>query len=218
MPCGASSLMQRLAERQHEGLAGVVHRRARPRQEARDRGDVEHAAAMPRQAVDEGERQVGERAHVEIDHARAARRDRASAARPTSPKPALLTMYCGSSPRAASASPIRAAASGCARSIASTSGCGRPVGGDLGGQLVQPLLAPRHQHQLVAVAGKHPRQLRADAGRRAGDERDRRHAPPPPARGARADAARCARVDDTPSRSATRQIRLSSNSEAAPSA
>ncbi len=100
-----------------------------------------------------------------------------SAARPTSPKPALLTMNCGSSAWAASASPIRAAAPGCARSSASTSGFGPPARGDLGGQFVQPLLAPRHQHQGVAMAGEDARQLGADAGRGAGDERDRRHAP-----------------------------------------
>ena len=36
----------------------------------------------------------------------------------------------------------------------------RPAGGgDLGRQFVQPLLAARHQHQIVAMPGKHPRQL-----------------------------------------------------------
>ena len=39
-----------------------------PGRKARDRGDVENAAAMPREAVDESERQLGERPHVEIDH------------------------------------------------------------------------------------------------------------------------------------------------------
>ena len=60
--------MQRLAEREHESLAGVVHRRPRPRQKSRHRCDVKQAAAVPAKAVDEREREIGERAHVEVDH------------------------------------------------------------------------------------------------------------------------------------------------------
>ena len=68
MPRPANSLMQGLAERQHIGLAGVIDRHAGAGQEGRDRRHVENAAAMARQAVDESERQFGQRAHIEIDH------------------------------------------------------------------------------------------------------------------------------------------------------
>ena len=87
---------------------------------------------------------------------------------------------------------------------------------DLSGQFVQPLLAARHQHQSVAVARKDAREFRADARRCAGDERNRRHALPLWFATRWRKAIRS--VDDTPSRSATRQIRLSSYSETAPSA
>ena len=70
---------------------------------------------------------------------------------------------------------------GCARSIGSTSGFGRPAGRDLR----RPARSSRCSRRATSTSawplrGKHARQLRADAGRRAGDERDRRHAPPLP--------------------------------------
>ncbi len=45
----------------------MIGREARPRQEAGDGGDVEDAAAVAGDAVDETQRQIGERAHVEVD-------------------------------------------------------------------------------------------------------------------------------------------------------
>ena len=60
--------MQRLAEGQHIGLAGVIDRHAGAGQEGGDRRHVENAAAMPGEAVDKGKRQFGERADVEVDH------------------------------------------------------------------------------------------------------------------------------------------------------
>ena len=140
-----------------------------------------------------------------------------AAARPTSPKPALLTMYCGSSARAASASPIRAAASGCADVEGQRQRPPPAGGGDPIGKLVQLLLAARHQNQIVAVPGEDARQRGADAGRRAGDDRDRSHAPLPLAPATRWRSAMRS-VEETPSRSATRQIRLSSKPDTAPSA
>src|SRR5262249_4225733 len=48
--------MQRLAEREHIGFAGVIDRHARTGHEGRDRGDVEDAATAALETVDEGER------------------------------------------------------------------------------------------------------------------------------------------------------------------
>ena len=60
--------MQRLAERKHIGFAGVIDRHAGTGHECRDGGDVEDAAAPAFEAVDEAEREFGERAHVDVDH------------------------------------------------------------------------------------------------------------------------------------------------------
>ena len=61
-------LVQSLAEREHERLAGIINGHTGPRHEGGNRGDVEDAAAMTREALHESERQFGERADVEIDH------------------------------------------------------------------------------------------------------------------------------------------------------
>jgi hypothetical protein len=47
----------------------MIDGHAGSRQEAGDRGDVEDAATMALQAVDEGERQVGQSPHIDVDHA-----------------------------------------------------------------------------------------------------------------------------------------------------
>ncbi len=97
-----------------------------------------------------------------------------SAAVPESPKPALLTTISGSRFATKAAADLRdrivlfevdrqhrsAAAFPSLRSH-------RPAH-----QADPP---PRHQNELMTVRGKHPRQFRADAGRRAGDQRDRLH-------------------------------------------
>ena len=59
--------MERFAEGEHVGLAGVIDRPARPRHESRQRSHVEDAASAALEAVDEGEREIGKRAHVQVD-------------------------------------------------------------------------------------------------------------------------------------------------------
>src|SRR6202034_510786 len=86
-------------------------------------------------------------------------------------------------------------------------------GGDFVGERDEAIFASRHQDELMAVSRKNARQLRADAGRGAGDERDRVHVSPPTRR--RNAMRSCC---DTPSRSAARQTRLSSSSSRWPSA
>ena len=96
-----------------------------------------------------------------------------AAAAPSSPKPALLTTISGSSPSTSSASPIGSTAS---RPFEIDRQDDRPrvaPRGDRVGELGQPLLAPRDQHELVAVPRELVRERRADAGRCAGDQRDR---------------------------------------------
>src|ERR1700738_2171939 len=61
-------LVQRLAERDHVRLGRVVDRHARPRHEPRDRCHIEDAALAPFDALDEGQRELGERADVYVDH------------------------------------------------------------------------------------------------------------------------------------------------------
>jgi len=61
--------MERLAEREHIGLGSVVDRHARPRQEARDRAEIEDTAAVADQLIGKAQRQIGERSDVDRDHA-----------------------------------------------------------------------------------------------------------------------------------------------------
>ena len=146
------------------------------------------------------------------------------AAGPISPKPALLTTIGGVEPARGqlrgdapdSIPPLEIDAQHRRRRAAR--------GGDLVGERGEPLLPPRHQNQLMAVRGEDTRQRRADARRRAGDQRDRLHEASPPCVAPCAASApmrwrssirsRC----DTPSRSAARQRRLSSSSSRLPSA
>ena len=149
-----------------------------------------------------------------------------SAAEPTSPKPALLTTFAGSSPR-------RGQLLGDARDgiapfeVDADNGRPRPPGcGDLIGERVEPVFAPRHQCQFMTAIGEHAGKLSADAGRGAGDERHRFHASLPVLDRFRqrrlrrrcGGAMRYALCDDTPSRSAARHSRLSSSSSRRPSA
>ncbi|KIT81856.1 hypothetical protein QT20_00140, partial [Staphylococcus aureus] len=55
-------------EREHIGLAGVVHGHAGSRQERGDRAEIEDTAAVADQLIGEAQRQVGQRADVDIDH------------------------------------------------------------------------------------------------------------------------------------------------------
>ena len=102
---------------------------------------------------------------------------------------------------------------------------GRPrlaFGGNGVGERGQRLLAPRDQHELVAMAGKFVRQRRPDAGGRAGDDGDGAfllgHAWPPSRRPATRARSSIRSREEMPSRSAARQIRLLSNSLTWPSA
>ena len=167
---------------------------------------------MPGEAVDKGQRQFGERADVEVDHAKlfvsveigrragqpetgivdhdrgleAARRKLRRNARN---RVALFKIDCQHRrPRP-------------------------PGGGDFVGKCDETVFAPRDQDEFMAISRKNARQFRADAGRGAGDERDRFHVSPPTRR-----RSAMRSFADTPSRSAARQIRLSSSSSRWPSA
>ena len=50
---------------------------------------------------------------------------------------------------------------------------------DLVGQSLKAVLTPRDKHKFVTMCREHPRQLRADAGGSAGDQRDGLHASSP---------------------------------------
>ncbi len=144
-----------------------------------------------------------------------------AAAGPSRPKPALLTTMSGSTPR-------RAAPRRCADRVARAAdrrrrraaGAGRGRRSRRRGRRAG--LAARDQHELVAILGEHARERRPDAGRCAGDQRDGTHrlahGPSVPRPFATRWRSAIRSRDDTPSRSAARQIRLSSNSVTRPSA
>jgi hypothetical protein len=64
-------LGQRLAERQHVGLGGVVHRHVGAGQQAGERRDIDDAAPAlaSQQAGEEAQRQLGQRPDIDVDHA-----------------------------------------------------------------------------------------------------------------------------------------------------
>ena len=126
---------------------------------------------MAREAVDEGERQLGQHPHVEVDHlqllgavALGGAADQAEAGIVDD----VLRL------RAALAKRFADAARGAGlREIVDDDERPRAARArDLVGQCVQAIRAPRHQRQLVAVAREHPRQRLADARGSAGDEGD----------------------------------------------
>ena len=181
--------MQRCAERHHIGFGRIVDRHVGPRQERRDRRDIENAAPPSLQCIHEGEREVGERAHVHVDHREllgpAQRRGRPQQAEAGVVDHGLRLdpeafhrpgdLCGGVMPLQVDGQIIRTAMS---------------QRGDRVRQFHQPLLAARDQQELVAVARKRAGQGRADAGRGAGDQRhrapvshdlNRSRRPPPPA-------------------------------------
>ncbi len=95
-----------------------------------------------------------------------------SAASPNTPKPALLTRYDGSSPRAAKLVGERRDAFRRREIGGDDHRPGVAGGGDLLRQRLERRFAPRGQHQRVAVAGEFAGERGADAGGGAGDEAD----------------------------------------------
>ena len=155
--------MQRLAERQHVSLARVVDGHAGPGQEGGQRSDIENAAAMPRQAIDEHQRQFGERPHIDVDHRQllVAADSRGGAAKTEAGivdddgrLHCLGRKLCRDDGGGIAAFEIR-------RQHRRPRPAGRR---DLVGERVQPILPPRQQDEFVAVRGKDPRQRGADAG------------------------------------------------------
>jgi hypothetical protein len=142
--------MQRLGEREHVGFAGVVDGHPRTGQESRDRGDVEDAAAVAGQAVDESERRLVERVHIEIEHGVLLVAIKPIAC-PTSPKPALLTTFAGSRSRAVSSAARSETAPDRSRSTFTTIGQGRPSSASSTSRCC-------HQGELMSVLGENPRQ------------------------------------------------------------
>ena len=137
-----------------------------PRQKGRHRGEVENAAAMPREAVDEGEREFGQSPYIQIDHAELlAEAERGG--RAAQPEACIID---SGSPARARAPPVRRRStsppSRRSRSANSTTGRGRPFRRDLVGERIEPVLATSHQHQLVTVCGERsaPARRRCPAG------------------------------------------------------
>src|SRR5438105_4357034 len=60
--------VERLAKREHIGLASIVDRHAGPRKQPGDRGDIDDSAAVAGEALDKAQRQIGKRTDIELDH------------------------------------------------------------------------------------------------------------------------------------------------------
>src|SRR5581483_1358243 len=162
---------QRLGEGQHIGLGGVIDRAAGTGQEAGDRADIEQPALVAGERLDEGERQFGERADVEVDHAQR-----------------LLAVARGGEPDQAEGGVVddvlrlevvRAQRLGDRLRGAGRGEVGddhrrhaRTRGGDLRRQRLETVGAAGDQNEVVAVIREHARELGADAGRGAGDDGD----------------------------------------------
>ncbi len=166
--------IERLAERDHIGLAGVIDRRRRPREKARDRRDIENAATMALYAIHESERQVGQRAHVEIDHAEqfvavavggiavqaeagvvddVLRLQIAHFERQSDPRHGVVFRKIDrKDQRYFRASRFK-----------------------LGSERLEPRLAPRHQNERMPVPGKRASELGADTRRSSGDDGNGSH-------------------------------------------
>ena len=170
-----------------------------------------------RQAVDEAERQLGKRAHIEVDHRQllgAVERGGGADQSEAGIVDHVLRLDALRSERVADVA-HGVAALQVGDDHQRPGAAGRR---DLVGQRMQAILAPRHQRQRMAVAREHARQRRADAGRSAGDHGDRPQAAHDDAllssaRDADTRSRNAMRsVCEMPSRSAARQIKLSSNS------
>ena len=213
--------MQRLAEGDHIGLGGVIDRHAGAGQEAGHRSHVENAALAALERVDEREGEIGQRAHVEVDH-----RELRGTVEPVRGSDEAKTGIVDDRIRLQSAPGERLAdllrrIDG--RDVQRQNG--RP-GAALGRNGVRKRnklgLAPGNQHHLVAFGGELMRERRPDPGRRAGDQRDgaflRAHAGSVPRRLATPCPSSIRSRDEMPRRSAARQIRLLSKSLIRPSA
>ena len=149
-PQSRQLVMQRLGEREHVGFAGVVDGHPRTGQESRDRGDVEDAAAVAGQAVDESERSSVSARTLRSSMASCSLRSSRIAC-PTSPKPALLTTFAGSRSRAVSSAARSERAPDRSRSTFTTIGQGRPSSASSTSRCC-------HQGELMCVLGENPRQ------------------------------------------------------------
>ena len=125
---------------------------------------------MAREAVDKGERQFGQRPHVEVDHLqlfvaieRSGQADQAEAGIVDD------KLRLGALPRQSVADlPCRA---GLQQIGDDHDRPARAARRDLVGERVQPVFSPRHQRQFMAVTREYARQRHADAGRRPGNHR-----------------------------------------------
>ena len=163
--------MERLAQRQHIGFAGVVDRHARPRHERGERGNIENAAAVAREAVDEAQRKIGERAHVELDHG--------ELRRPIEPcrlpeQPVSRVVHDDGGLDAARGELLIDAITGAAlHQIDRQDMRPRPAGrGNSVRDLGKLCRATRHQHDFVPMLGEFACQRGADPGGSAGDQGD----------------------------------------------
>ena len=134
---------------------------------------------MARHAVDEHQRQFGQRAHVDIDHRqlfvaterrRGAAQTKAGIVDDNRRLQALRRKLRGDYRRGIATFEIHG----------DHGRAGTTAPGDIIGQRVEPVLPPRHESQLMAVRGEHFGQGDADAGRCAGNEGDRFHGASPP--------------------------------------
>ena len=184
-------------------------------------------AAMARKTVDEPERQFGKRAHIEIDHAEllvaVERRSVTHQAEAGIVDDEIRLELEQFQLRGDLGRGVALLEIGRKHQRARPPGFGNVVG-----ERIEPVGAPRHQHEFMPVRGKDPRQFRADAGGSAREQGDRLHAPllpssspvaepsasSPPIWRRNSMRSRC----DTPRRSAARHTRLSSSSSRLPSA
>ena len=125
------------------------------------------------EAVDEGQRQLGERAHVEIDHGELLV---AIELRRRADQPEAGIVDDNRRLEIARAELGGDAADGVrrARGRGGRHSRPRPAGrGDFVGELDEPVLAARHQHELVSMLRENTGELGTDAGGGAGNQRDR---------------------------------------------
>ena len=118
------------------------------RQETGHRSDIENAAALARQAVDKGERQISERADIEVDHRQLLGAVERSGAADEAEAGIVDHDIAARKPCAVSASPISRVAVAALQVGDDHQRPGAAGRRDLIGQRAQAILAPRHQRQL----------------------------------------------------------------------